>query len=925
MGSYGLWFLILVVTVFSRFVMAEPVPVKTGAGSFASEPPMVGKVAELLAKKPMVEKESAGRPLPSNDWWTSLLWDAPFPGKMFAYPLIVSADAGAVKIWYPKGWSNNGCELEQGDPLLVMAVDPSPPADSPEVLICDFEDSWEKMGWKIEGDAFGTEPMTDKQHHSVGFSGGRFGSSFARGDAGLGKAESPSFTLDRDYIHLQVAGGGDRSKLGVHLMVDGKSVFQEVGKNNNDFTWRTWDVKQYRGKKAAVCLVDETRGGWGFISVDQVVLSRSREIPKGGVFSHASTVRWGDWSVVMRLNAAPGKFADVTFGRGMPYVWIESTGLDLQIPTGDGKLVKGTSPAMIVLERDGRHFGLHIPDGAVFQEVNGVLRISFKGKKRFLAVNAMENQEGAEVYHQYAFAVPRDTRFDWRYDPSAGVVLTGWQVNAEAVQGSSIDVLQGWIPHHYRTTRNDLKFTGQEFQTRRGRMRVAAGKSFRIAWNFNGMLPAFPLPTDKQFNRERLGGLIDKWGREMLAKPADQRHAKDTYWGGKSMLKTAQAYTMAKQLGLPITGELKDATREILTDWLTYTPGEKAFYYARYPAPWNALVGFNSSFGSENFTDNHFHYGYLVMAAALFGAEDPEWLAGYGEAAGEVAKQYADWKRDDPDFPRLRTFEPWVGHSYAGGSSNPNDGNNQESSSEAIGSWAGMFFLGSVLGDDNMLATGAMGYAIETEAFHEYWNNSYGWKNPDQSNWPESYKPTICSVIRDRDMGAWTWFSGEPIHIYGIQWLPVWTHCYYFGRHKDHAAFQFEQMMLKQGKGKGALTYADLDADWGQVAIGYALWSKNTEVCAALDDAFEKGWKISGHGHAGIPYYLAQTTRALGDVDWDSHTSLPTSLVFRKADGRRTAVLWNPKKTDVEVKIFVKGKESVTATCPAGALKSVSL
>ena len=30
--------------------------------------------------------------------------------------------------------------------------------------------------------------------------------------------------------------------------------------------------------------------------------------------------------------------------------------------------------------------------------------------------------------------------------------------------------------------------------------------------------------------------------------------------------------------------------------------------------------------------------------------------------------------------------------------------------------------------DEEMLATGAMGYAIETEAVHEYWNNAYGWK-----------------------------------------------------------------------------------------------------------------------------------------------------------------------------------------------------
>ena len=38
------------------------------------------------------------------------------------------------------------------------------------------------------------------------------------------------------------------------------------------------------------------------------------------------------------------------------------------------------------------------------------------------------------------------------------------------------------------------------------------------------------------------------------------------------------------------------------------------------------------------------------------------------------------------------------------------------------------FFLAAALGDEEMLATGAMAGAIETEAVHEYWNNAYGWK-----------------------------------------------------------------------------------------------------------------------------------------------------------------------------------------------------
>jgi hypothetical protein len=36
-----------------------------------------------------------------------------------------------------------------------------------------------------------------------------------------------------------VEGGSEKEILGVHLSIDGKSVYQEVGKNCNDLEWRT--------------------------------------------------------------------------------------------------------------------------------------------------------------------------------------------------------------------------------------------------------------------------------------------------------------------------------------------------------------------------------------------------------------------------------------------------------------------------------------------------------------------------------------------------------------------------------------------------------------------------------------------------------------------------------------------------------------
>ena len=876
---------------------------------FADKPPENESVQKLFAKRVNLEPEVQGKPLPTNDWWTTLLANDDFPGRLYAYPFTISADAQGIQVWYPLEWNENGTEMDPGEPLVIEPIDPTPDSEPVEQILFDFEKDWLTSGWELEGSAFGGQPMSHSQHGSKGIVGKRYAASFYGHDGGVGTVTSPEFVLGKDYLHFKVAGGSEKEILGVHLLVEGVSVYQEVGKKSNDLEWRTWDLKDYRGKKAKVQLVDKSKGGWGFISADHFVLSELSTTPKSGPFSHASTLNWGDWHVSMRLHLNESKKADVTFGRGMPFVWIEPRGIDLKIP--------GELQANGVLVHDERVFGIFAPGGS-FKPMDGYTQ--FTGP--VLSIAALNDDlSGAELFSAHAGAIPRDTQFDWKYEKEKGTVSTTWKVKTEG----GGDTLHGWVPHHYRTTQHNLDLTGMKYKTRRGEMLVAKGNNFEISWPFTGIIPLFPLPKDEAFRKEVLSDFINRWGKDLLQKPEASRQGGDTYWGGKSMLKTCQAFNMAWQLQLPIAKDLYKEAKRVVEDWLTYEPGEKAFYYARYPLPWSGLVGFNSSYGSEQFTDNHFHYGYLAMSAGLIGMHDPVWLKKYRSSLTEVVKQYAEWERDSLRYPRLRTFECWGGHSYAGGMSSGYDGNNQESSSEAVGSWAGMFFLGAALGDEEMLATGAMGYAIETEAVHEYWNNAYGWKEAGHSNWSSNYEPTICSVMRDRDMGAWTWFSGEPIHIYGIQWLPAWTHMNYFGAHAEHSVFQLNQMMERQGKGKGRITWETIDGDWGQVTAAYAAFCQPDVICEVLDEAVAKNWEIASPKHAGIPYYLAHASRAYGLIDKEAYTDLPTSVVFKKPDGTRTALVYNLSGETRPLKIFLKGKQVLKGNLPAKVLMAIPL
>ena len=68
---------------------------------FAEKPPANESIQKLFAKKVNLEPEVQGKPLPTNDWWTTLLANEDFPGRLYAYPFTVSAMRKGFKFGIP--------------------------------------------------------------------------------------------------------------------------------------------------------------------------------------------------------------------------------------------------------------------------------------------------------------------------------------------------------------------------------------------------------------------------------------------------------------------------------------------------------------------------------------------------------------------------------------------------------------------------------------------------------------------------------------------------------------------------------------------------------------------------------------------------------------------------------------------------------
>lgn len=132
---------------------------------------------------------------------------------------------------------------------------------------------------QASGPAFAAAPSRGTaagQQTVTGFLGKGLVNTFdPSGDGLTGTLTSPEFKISKNYIRFLIGGGSQPGKTCMNLLVNGQVVETATGNNVEELEWATWDVRQYRGRKAKIEIVDEATGGWGHINVDHIVLTDS--------------------------------------------------------------------------------------------------------------------------------------------------------------------------------------------------------------------------------------------------------------------------------------------------------------------------------------------------------------------------------------------------------------------------------------------------------------------------------------------------------------------------------------------------------------------------------------------------------------------------------------------------------------------------
>jgi hypothetical protein len=190
------------------------------------------------------------------------------------------------------------------------------------------------------------------------------------------------------------------------------------------------------------------------------------------------------------------------------------------------------------------------------------------------------------------------------------------------------------------------------------------------------------------------------------------------------------------------------------------------------------------NFGNAFWNDSHFHYGYFIYACSVVAHFDPSWGISRFEQALLLVRNIANPSKDDRFFPLFRHFDPFQGHSWAGGITLPlsPNGRNQESSSEAIAAYEAVALFGHTMstildpGDakremaNSIASTGSVLLAMELRSAKRYWHVK---REDYPADRYQAYDHAVVGIMWQTMFQFQTWFGSAPYLVNGIQMLPL--------------------------------------------------------------------------------------------------------------------------------------------------------
>ena len=536
-----------------------------------------------------------------------------------------------------------------------------------------------------------------------------------------------------------------------------------------------------------------------------------------------------------------------------------------------------------------KYFGLYAPQSASFVLLNSGhdLQIFFSiASAHFLSIAPIAGTSDLSTYYNYAYAFVTGSQVSWSVDEAKNKVNTTFTVTTTPIRTDKpqTTTLQALFPHQWKYSNNS--YLSQTYQTLRGTMKLIAGNSFQTSYNFNGILPF--LPDKGDYDRGTLQSLLN------TDKAYNLSASTDTYSHGKDLWKMASLLPIADELGDSASKtSIINTLSNDLANWYTYTPGETYGYFYYDSTLWGTMIGYNPSYGTQNLDDHHFHYGYYIYASAILALYDSDFQSRYGGMVEHLIRDIAAPTRNDTMYPFLRYFDPYEGHSWADGMGKNTDGNNQESSSEAMNAWAGIYLWGLVTGNNTYRDLGIYLYTTEYAGIYEYYFDVAG---TTYGNGSSGYNHDSIGILWGGKADYTTYFGSYPEYIRGIQFIPCTPSSLYLGYNPTYCSANYSQMCAEIG---GSERY------WYDILWQYQAFSDPASAIAKYNSTTSQNLSSNQNSsNKTYLYYFLHNMNALGNVDTSVYTGGVSSFAAFNKNGAKTYVVYNPDASARAVSIY---------------------
>lgn len=607
-----------------------------------------------------------------------------------------------------------------------------------------------------------------------------------------------------------------------------------------------------------------------------------------------------DWAIDITMGRGSDRF-EASVAHGSPYAWLRVGRGDLRVRLPEaGERQPATDPRMLVLRIKGVAYALFGPTGVQWTSVSPTeWTARLPEGKGYLAVAGLPDDSPATqaLLLKHAYAAVTDTRVDWKVDRATGEVQTSFTAMTQALEGGETTPLLGLYPHHWFGNASVEGKLGPAYDTVRGKIRLLAAKGFRTSARYTGFVPYWPAVPE---GHPRLSELRDvmktdsRNARRMLLVEGE-----GPYWQGKGLQRLVKMLDVYEQQGDKeasdrVLGLLKTRVEE----WFAGTDRRRYFHWDQ---AMGTVVGYPEEyFAVKQMNDHHFHYGYWIRAVAEIALRDPAWAARgrWGDMVDLLIKDIAFAERGKTEFPFLRNFDPYEGHSWASGIGLGESGNNQESSSEALNAWTGLVLWGEVQGDAALRDLGIWLLVTETEAVKHYWFDLH------RQVFAPEYKNVDVSMVFGAKYAHNTWWIDDPRQITGINLLPMTTVSTYFASHPDYIRKNLAAMAEEQKVWAARGKKVDPPDIWQDV---FAKYLALADPAAALQAWNRWGAVELGDSRTHTLHFLLSLAE-LGAPDTSITADTTLYQVFKRPDGQRSYLAFNAGKAPLTVR-FSDGRQ----------------